>query len=215
MPDIDVRGDVGGRRSALIRGAAFFAAVGGVLGGLAGTLQWPVVATFFGALEGAATGAVVGVVAGAALAMAARRTRSRWVARGTSAAIAGAAATGVALLYAQPPMVPRAVAIAWGSAAFLLGGAVGPLIAFGMEPARDGRLARGGLRRAVGHYLGWGAAAGAGIGGVTGLVIGIRVYLPTAPVAFVEGAVLGAVSGLVLACVAAGLALLPRVGARR
>jgi hypothetical protein len=43
----------------------------------------------------------------------------------------------------------------------------------------------------------------------------MRTYLPTSPVAAVEGAVFGVVSGGVLACLVAGVAVLPRIQARR
>jgi CDP-diglyceride synthetase len=73
----------------------------------------------------------------------------------------------------------------------------------------------GGVRPRVGWILGWGAALGAAAGGVAGLVIGMRTYLPTSPAAAVEGAVFGVVIGGVLACLVAGVAMLPRIRGRR
>lgn len=83
-----------------------------------------------------------------------------------------------------------------------------------MESAPGGHVAAD-LRRQLRRFLVWGASVGAGAGAVAGVVIGIRTYLPTAGFAAVEGAAFGTVSGLMLACLAAGASLLPRVRARR
>ncbi len=202
-------------RSALWRGAAFFAGLGALLGGLVGTLQWPVVATFVGATAAAVVGAVVGVLAGAVLAAVAGRTRSRWAARGASAVIAGAATVTVVLVETAPFAMPGAGAIGVVTAATLLGGGLGPLIAFGPEATMAGRRAGTAVGPVLRRILGWGAAAGAGLGAVAGLVVGIWANLPTAPFALVEGAILGGVNGLLLAVLAAAAVLLPRVRARR
>ncbi len=206
--------DISPMRSVLGRGALFFAGLGCLIGGIVGTLQWPVVATFFGAAEGAAAGAVAGVLAGAALAVLAGWTRSRWAARGVAAVIAGAAGLTVEIARTAPFVMPRAGAIAVVGAAALLAGVLGPLIAYGAEPVTVGRraVAAGPVLR---RFLGWGLGLGAGLGAATGLVVGIWAYLPTAPVAAVEGAFLGMVSGLFLACLAAAVVLLPGVRARR
>lgn len=46
-----------------------------------------------------------------------------------------------------------------------------------------------------------GPMAGAALGGIVGLCLGVVAYLPTAPVAVVEGSILGATAGLVLSAV--------------
>ena len=61
----------------------------------------------------------------------------------------------------------------------------------------------------------WGAGAGGALGGGAGLIIGISTYLPTAPFAAVEGAVLGSVSGLAIALLVGAAALLPELRMRR
>ena len=50
----------------------------------------------------------------------------------------------------------------------------------------------------VGQLLALGGIAGALVGAAAGLVIGLRTYLPTAPFAAGEGAVLGTLGGAVL-----------------
>ena len=71
------------------------------------------------------------------------------------------------------------------------------------------------LSQLASRALVWGAAGGAVVGAVTGLVIGIWAYLPTAPFAAVEGAVLGLVSGTVMAFLLGGVAAIARLWARR
>lgn len=71
------------------------------------------------------------------------------------------------------------------------------------------------LSQLASRALVWGAAGGAVVGAVTGLVIGIWAYLPTAPFAAVEGAVLGSVSGTVMAFLLGGVAAIARLWARR
>jgi hypothetical protein len=200
--------------SSIQRGAALFAGLAGVLGGIAGTIDWPVVGTFFGAVEGALAGAVVGVINAAALTLLAGWTRSRWACRGLSGVVAGVAAAGGAQIYAGPVNVSRTVAVVLIATAAVVGAALGPLVAYGAEPVPASRLAGARLPR-VGRILGWGAALGAAAGAVAGLIIGMHTYLPTSPVAAVEGAVFGVVSGGVLACLVAGVAVLPRIRARR
>lgn len=200
--------------SSIRRGAALFAGLGGALGGIAGTIDWPVVGTFFGAVEGALAGAVAGVIDAAALTLLAGWMRSRWACRGLAGVVAGMATAGGALIYAGPVNVSRAVAVVLIATAVVVGAALGPLVAYGAEPVPASRLAGARLPR-VGRILCWGAALGAAAGAVAGLVIGMRTYLPTSPVAAVEGAVFGVVSGGVLACLVAGVAMLPRIRARR
>lgn len=204
----------GGIGPAIGRGAALFAGLGGVLAGFAATLDWPIVGTFFGVLEGAVSGAAFGVVVAVVLASLARATASMSAARGTSGAAAGAVALLAAARYTGPVDAPRPVLLALITVAAVLGALFGPLIAFGMERAPGGRVP-GDLRRRLPQFLVLGAAAGVGVGAVTGVIIGIRAYLPTAAFAAMEGAVFGVVNGLTLACLAAAALLFPRVRARR
>jgi hypothetical protein len=205
---------VGTWMSAIIRGGGLFAGVGGVVGATVATFDWPIVGTFFGAVEGAMAGAVVGVPDAVVLIFLARSTRSKWAAGITSGVVA-AAGLGWASTRAEPVDVPRPILALLMSIVVLLGAALGPLIAYGTAPAPDGRPTGPGLADTVGRFLSWGAALGGAIGAVTGLVLGIRSYPPTSPVAAVEGAAFGAVNGLVLGCLAAAVSLLPRVRAGR
>jgi hypothetical protein len=225
----------GGWGGAIGRGAGLFAGLGGVLAGFAATLDWPIVGTFFGVLEGAAAGGGFGVVVAAVVTSLGRVTPKRsalWATRLTSAAAAGAVALLASAAYTGPIDVPGPVAPALIGVAAIVGGMFGPLIAFGArrvpgmvqvpgwepapgwEPVPGGRVATD-LGRQAGRFLAWGAAVGAGVGGAAGVVIGIRTYLPTAAFAAVEGSIFGVVSGLMFACLAAGVWLLTRVRARR
>ena len=201
----------------IVRGVGFAAGAGVVVGGVVGTIDWPVVVTFFGALAGVGVGAVTGAVDGLVLAVVARRTRSRWFARGASGLVwlvAALLATSAGEQFAATRhLAGRAAVVA---VCLLLGAAVGPLIARGVEPVTGARgPAAVGLPQTAGRLLLWGAAAGGGLGAIAGVIIGIRAYLPTAPAALVEGAVLGAVSGVVLAFLLAAVVVLPRLRARR
>lgn len=195
-------------------GVVLVGGLGCVLGGVAGTADWPVVGTFFGAVEGAFVGAVAGLVLAGTLLSLARATRSRWATRVTSGLVSAALGLVLGLGVAGPGSSADAVrdplAVVLLAAWIVVTGALGPAIAFGVGPMPDGRP---GFTWAAGVWsvcLAWGCGLGAGVGAVTGLVIGLH-YLPTAVVAAVEGAVLGSVSGLVLACLAAGIAVLPRL----
>jgi hypothetical protein len=179
------------------RGVALAAGAGAVLGGIGGTIDWPVVATFAGAVEGAVAGAVVGLLLQVV-------PRSPVDIRLVSAVLAGAAALAAGAL--GPVDVSRPVGIALVVAAAVLAACLGPAIVSGeLLPAGSRPLE-------VGRWiLIGGAVLGAAAGAVVGLIIGWRSYLPTAPFAAVEGAGLGVVSGLVLAGVVAGVAVLPRL----
>jgi hypothetical protein len=201
----------------LARAICFGCAAGAVIGGVVGTISWPVVGTFYGAGIGVFVGAGAGIVDGLVLAGVARQTRSAWVARLASAIVS----SGFALITASRAGAFRPVELATGeptlvAACLLLGAALGPMIAYGVEPISFGRgpnprpLAQLGA-----SLLLLGVAIGGVLGGCAGLLIGISSYLPTAPFAAVEGAVLGAVSGLVLALLLGAAALLPRLRMRR
>lgn len=197
----------GGAAQVVGRGVAVLAGAGAVLGGVAGTVDWPLVGTFFAAIEGATAGALVGLAAGLALAAPARRSSSSWLARGIAAVVSAPASVLGASAYDGPVNVPRAMEVVLVVAAILIGGAAGPLIAYGRPVVPGGRPAGPALAQLVGRFLGRGAAIGATLGGVTGGIVGVFAYLPTAPFAVVEGALFGTVSGLVLACLAVGVRL--------
>ena len=71
------------------------------------------------------------------------------------------------------------------------------------------------LPQLAARLLQWGALIGASLGAIVGLIIGMLTYLPTSPFALVEGAILGAVSGVVLAFVGGAVAVMPRLRSRR
>ena len=201
----------------LTRALCFACTAGAVIGGVAGTISWPVVGTFYGAGVGVVVGAGAGIVDGLVLAAVARQTRSAWVARLAS----GIVSSGLAPITASQagaflPVEPVAGQATLVAVCLMLGAALGPMIAYGVEPISLGRgptprpLAQLGAR-----LLLLGVAIGGVLGGGAGLVIGISAYLPTAPFAAVEGAVLGSVSGLVLALLLGAAAVLPRLRMRR
>lgn len=193
------------------RGVWMGTCAGLALGGVAGTVDWPVVGTFFAGIEGAVAGTAAGLSSGFALSLIAGRSRSHWRARATAGCIAALAAAGVWLSRAGRVDVPGWVAVGLVIATVLIGAALGPLIAFGVDPTTAAGLRGLDLQR---HFV-LGAASGAGLGAVLGLVVGLFAYLPTAPVAAVEGAVLGSVCGLVLAALVIGCRAVPRLRAGR
>ncbi|WP_151083118.1 hypothetical protein [Nocardioides cynanchi] len=195
-------------RSALV----LMTGLGGVLGGAAGTVDWPVVGTFFGAAWGAVLGCLTGVAVGLALGGLARVTRSRWAARLGSGLVAGAVGSVVLPLCSGAYDVPGTPEVALVLAGAVVAGALGPVIAFGVGPRPDGRPGDHWAVETLARFLAWGGLLGASAGVVTGLVIGLG-YPPTVLVAAVEAGVLGGVSGLVLATLAAGVAVLPRLHA--
>ena len=201
------------------RGAVFLAGAGAALGGIAGTVDRPFVGTLFGALEGAAVGALVGAVDGLVLGVFLAGVTSKWPARVVSAALALVVELVEVRLYRGAIDVPVAVEAALVVVGVVAAGALGPLVAYGVKPAA--RVAVEPVptaqspSRVTGRVVAWGACGGAGIGAVAGFVIGVRAYLPTSPFAAVEGAVFGSVTGVMLACLTVGIAVLPRTRARR
>jgi outer membrane lipoprotein SlyB len=181
--------------------------------GLLGTLEWPVVGTFVGVLVGLVVGSAVGLANGASLAILTAATTSRWMARIVVAV--------TSLACAAIPAYLTGASLRWDWAGPLvlgigLAGAVGPFAAFGVQPVvLHRRLRRWPVRVLVRRIVASGAIAGAGLGGVAGLVIGVVAYLPTAPFAVVEGAVLGSVSGVLLAGLVAAALVAPELRVRR
>ena len=198
------------------RGVALLAGAGIVVGGAAGTVDFPVVGTLFGAVEGAVAGAAVGAVDGLILTGLGAATRPRWVAQGTSGLVVLVAALA-RTAGPEPLAVSWRVEVVLTAVAVLFAGAAGPSIAVGLgrAPGVLGGRAGSTPRELVVRFLGRGTTAGAAVGAVAGVLIGVRSYLPTAPFAAVEGAVFGTVCGAVLACLALGIAILPRLLVRR
>jgi hypothetical protein len=195
--------------AALLRGLAFLAGAGGLLGGIAGTFRWPLIGTFFGAVEGAAVGAVVGVLDAVLLTTAAQVTRSVWAQRVISGLVSWTFAMLGALNYHGPIVVPIVV-----MASLIVGAFVGPLIGFGVETEPiDQRVGSANLRYGK-RLIAWGAGIGAGLGAAAGFIVGLIVFAPTSPFAAVEGAMFGVVAGTVVACLVGAVALLPRLRAK-
>jgi hypothetical protein len=187
--------------------------VAALICGLVGTTEWPVVGTFFGTVTGAAVGAVLGLANGVTLAALTAVSSSRWAARLVTAATSlGCAVVAAAATDASPRwdwMLPLAVGV-------VVAALVGPFAAFGVQPVAFGpRFGRWTVRDLVARILAGGAIAGAGLGGIAGLVIGAASYLPTAPFAVVEGGVLGAVCGVLVGLLVAAGVVMPRLRVRR
>jgi hypothetical protein len=72
-----------------------------------------------------------------------------------------------------------------------------------------------GTRLVIGRWALTGAAVAGGIGVLTGLVIGLFVYAPTAPFAAVEVGIPAAVAGALLGATAGGIAAARRRAGRR
>ena len=200
--------------AAILRGLAFLAGAGGLLGGIAGTFRWPLVGTFFGAVEGAIVGAVVGVLDAVLLAMAAHVTRSMWAQRAVSTLVAGTFAVFGARYYRGPIVVPSAVMDILVLSSLIVGAFVGPLIGFGVETdSMDQRVGSANLRFGK-RLIMWGAGIGAGVGAVAGFIVGLIVFAPTSPFAAIEGGVFGLIAGSVVACLIGAIAVLPRLRAK-
>jgi hypothetical protein len=198
----------------MLRGLAFLAGAGGLLGGIAGTLRWPLVGTFFGAIEGAVVGAVVGVLDAVLLAKASDVTRSVWAQRGISGMVSWTFAMIGALEYHGPIVVPIAVMDILVMMSLIAGAFVGPLIGFGVEI--ESMNHRGGLAslRFGKRLIAWGAGIGGGVGAVAGFIVGLIVFAPTSLFAAIEGGVFGVTAGIVVACLIGAIAVLPRLRAK-
>src|SRR5664279_2861947 len=138
------RSNAGSRQATMLpvvtRGICFGGSAAAVIGGVVGTVDWPVVGTFFGALAGVLLGVGAGVLDSALLAGVAGRTRSAWTARLASAAVS----LGFALIAVSRAGAFRSLSHVAGKATLvtfclLLGAALGPMIAYGVEPISFGR----------------------------------------------------------------------------
>jgi hypothetical protein len=187
--------------------------VAALICGLIGSAEWPVVGTLLGVVTGSVAGAVVGLANGLTLAALTAVTTSRVGARLVAAVTSLGCAVLTAVVTDASPRWDWMVAVALGT---VLAALVGPLAAFGTQPVVQGPcLARWSVRELLTRVLAGGAVVGAALGGLAGLVIGSITYLPTAPFAIVEGGVLGAVSGVLVALLVATAVVGPKLRVRR
>jgi hypothetical protein len=192
-------------RSVLIGGA-----VGGVVGGIIGTLLFPIVVTAVGAVIGGVVGLALGFVNGLMLSLLRCFTQSRAAAPGIAALTTGGA---IALLTRSDHSPGWNVII--GSVFVILATVVAPLAADGAEPVDLGpRMKRRPFSQVVGVGVAIGAAIGGGVGMVAGAIIGGQAYLPTMPVAVVEGGLFGAGTGIVVALITVGCIMASRLELR-
>jgi hypothetical protein len=205
-----------GSAALLARAVAIGSAVTAVVGGVGGTVSFPVVGTFFGVLLGAVAGAAIGGLDGVVLIVVTTITSSRGATRLVCAAttILGWWALAAGGLIPGWWPIPGPANLLILAAIAVVSGALAPIAAFGARPIRlRRRSGEAPAAAVVKKALRYGAVAGAGVGAAAGLVLGLN-YLPTAPVAVVEGAILGSVSGAFAALVAAAALIAPRLRAR-
>lgn len=151
--------------------------------------------------DGAAFGALVGVLTALAVLVLTALSAPRWALGAGGLVVGGCLAVAVMWLVRPPVGQPGGLA-ALVTAAGLLGAGLGPLVAFGPAGAAGSRWPdHTALIALAKPVLVGGLAGGAAVGGVVGLVVGVVAYLPTSPVALVEGGLLGATSGLLVALV--------------
>jgi hypothetical protein len=200
----------------LARAAAIGSGVGAVAGGVGGTVSFPIVGTFFGALLGVVAGATIGLLNGLVVLAVAELTASRGVTRLACAVTS----IGGCLALLAGGLIPgwwplRGVASAvLLTAIAVLAGALGPIAAHGARPLDLGRrLGEVPVSTYLTKALAAGAVTGGTLGAVAGFVLGLD-YLPTAPVAVVEGGILGSVSGAVAAVTIAAVLIAPKLRAR-
>jgi hypothetical protein len=187
------------------------AVIGTVAGGIAATIDFPIAGTFFGAFAGLAVGVVAGATNGL-VAIVARLVGARWaptVGCGLVTLAAGAADVGLAHRHAMTSWL-----VIGGIA--LIVAALARVTTYGVEAVDLGRRLG---RRSAGEVLARAAIGGAAVGGVLGAVAGLVIGVVTDPVyliafAVIEGGILCAVSGVVVALLLAVLLLAPRVRVR-
>jgi hypothetical protein len=185
----------------LRRGAVLGATGGFLLGGAAGTWGFPLVGTFWWGVPGGALGALVGVLTALAVLALTGLSVPRWALGACGVVVGGCLAAAVMWLVRPAVGQPGGLAALIATAG-ALGAGLGPLIAFGPATTTGSRWPDHAAVIAVAKpVLVGGAAIGAAVGGVVGLVVGVVTYLPTSPVAMVEGGLMGATSGLLVALV--------------
>jgi hypothetical protein len=184
----------------VIRVALVGIAVGVAVGGALGTALMPIVGTAFVASLGGVYGGVLGAIEGLLYA-----TLVRWLRPDpVLARIFGAAVSAAGLLLlttiVEVAMWQRLVVMVAGAGA---GALLGPVTAYGVRIEAFRRWWRPALV---------GLVVAALVGGVVGLILGLR-YPPTLGVAIVEGGYLGGVCEIVVVVVVS-LVRLPLAAAR-
>jgi hypothetical protein len=192
-------------RSVLIGGA-----VGAATGGVIGTFVFPIVVTLIGAIVGALVGFPMGLVNGLTLSLLRCFTQSRGAAPVVAALTTAGVVAGLTTAHWDNGWI-----IGIGALLVILATVFAPLAAEGAEPVDLGpRLRRRPFSQVVGAGVAAGAAIGGGLGMIAGAIIGGQGYLPTMPVAVVEGGFLGSGTGIVLALITVGCIMLSRLELR-
>jgi hypothetical protein len=186
------------------RACGLGAATGAAIGGLVGTVMFPLVFTALGALAGGGIGLVAGVINGAVLVATTRRRPTPRAARIASTVTCLFIAVPISLVLNTLPLnrfaSPAVLLLPLICAA--VGGVLGPIAAFGIRPL-DRLPGRRPLADVVRKIIVGGLALGAACGAVTGLIIGLLRWAPTAAFAVVEGALFGCGCGAVAALLVA------------
>jgi hypothetical protein len=171
--------------------------------------MFPLVITLAGAVVGAVVGFPLGLLNGLMLSAVRSVTRSRAVASGV--AVLTTAAADLFLLPERHHLWAVGIAVL----VVVLAGGFAPLAADGAQPVDfgSGEPARP-FSHVVGTAVSWSVAAGGVMGMIIGAVVGGMSYLPTMPVAVLEGGFFGVATGLVLGLVGVGLVVLTRVELR-
>ena len=193
----------------VVRGVVLFSAAALLVGGIAGTIQWPIVGTFFDAFRVGLYGPVVGLVVAF---ITAPMASCRWATRIAGGTICTAVALPTMLNYA---ILGRPIAFVGWSLVVLsatLGIVLAPMVANGVELTASWR--GGSASDLFTTIISRGAIVGAVLGGITGLVIGLFTFAPTAPFAVVEGGILGTVTCSIVSLLIAAVVLLPKVKVR-
>jgi hypothetical protein len=198
--------------SVMVRWIVTGAVIGTVAGGIAASIDFPIAGTFFGAFAGLAVGLVTGAANGL-VAIVARMLGARWapsVGCGLVTLAAGAVDVGLARSHATTNWL-----VIGGLALIVV--ALAPVTTYGAEAVDLGRRLG---RRSVGEVLARAAIGGAVVGGALGAVAGLVIGVVTDPVylipfAVIEGGILCAVSGVVVALLLAALLIALRVRVRR
>jgi hypothetical protein len=184
----------------LRRGAVLGATGGFLLGGAAGMWVFPFVGTFWLGVPGGALGALVGVLTALGVLVLTGLSVPRW-ALGAGGVVVGGCLSAAVMWLVRPPVGQPGGLTVLVATAGVLGACLGPPIAVGPATATPRWADPAAVVALAKPVLVGGLAVGAGSGGLVGLGIGLVTYPPTSPVAMVEGALMGATTGLLLAFV--------------
>jgi hypothetical protein len=174
----------------LLRALSVGALLGSLAAALFGIAASSVGLVVYGPIVGALIGALVGVANGLELVAIANLTRSRLVLRLGAAFGSAISASGLAALAGR---LDEGAGLIFVGSCVGAGAIVGPFVAYGPRARIDVPL---------GPIAAGGAVAGSTTGSIAGLAIGIAIDpVGLIPVALVEGGLLGAVPGSVLALI--------------